>query len=200
MDLCERGKGVIAFDLNTVGVDLGPVPVDEVLDFRKQNLSSKGSTMSGSEAFSIENRRRRLQEASERLNELCVSLANFADEFLNPLTKTGATTEIIEKMADTMPETLLVRALAEEGIALIEQIRWEAYILGVEEGRPSSADTSKLTVAAQKVKSWADSLEEQFMLTRDQMNQLLQTVMKLREDFVETVKEIGDLIPRPQKE
>jgi hypothetical protein len=31
---------VIAFDLNTVGVDLGPVPFDEVLDFRKQNLSA----------------------------------------------------------------------------------------------------------------------------------------------------------------
>lgn|SRR5215813_3865427 len=31
---------VIAFDLNTVGVDLGPVPFDEILDFRKQNISA----------------------------------------------------------------------------------------------------------------------------------------------------------------
>ena len=29
---------VVAFDLNTVSVDLGAVPIDEVLDFRKQNL------------------------------------------------------------------------------------------------------------------------------------------------------------------
>jgi hypothetical protein len=31
---------VVAFDLNTVSVDLGPVPFDEVLDFRKQNLNA----------------------------------------------------------------------------------------------------------------------------------------------------------------
>jgi hypothetical protein len=29
---------VIAFDLQTVGVDLGSVPIDEILDFRKENL------------------------------------------------------------------------------------------------------------------------------------------------------------------
>lgn len=31
---------VIEFDLNTVTVDLGPVPIDEVLDFRAQNLAA----------------------------------------------------------------------------------------------------------------------------------------------------------------
>lgn len=31
---------VISFDLNTVGVDLGPIPIDEVLDFRKENIKA----------------------------------------------------------------------------------------------------------------------------------------------------------------
>jgi hypothetical protein len=31
---------VITFDLNTVSVDLGPVPIDEVLRFREENLSA----------------------------------------------------------------------------------------------------------------------------------------------------------------
>jgi hypothetical protein len=31
---------VVEFDLNTVGVDLGPVAIDEVLQFRKENLSA----------------------------------------------------------------------------------------------------------------------------------------------------------------
>lgn len=31
---------VISFDLNIVGVNLGPVPIDEVLDFRKQHLKA----------------------------------------------------------------------------------------------------------------------------------------------------------------
>jgi hypothetical protein len=33
-------ESVIQFDLNTVSVDLGPVPIDEVLDFRKQNFAA----------------------------------------------------------------------------------------------------------------------------------------------------------------
>src|SRR5262249_36423381 len=31
---------VITFDLNTVSVDLGPIPINEVLDFRKENLKA----------------------------------------------------------------------------------------------------------------------------------------------------------------
>ncbi len=40
VDITPSAGRVIEFDLNAVSVDLGPFPIDEVLDFRKQNLES----------------------------------------------------------------------------------------------------------------------------------------------------------------
>ncbi|HKV54809.1 MAG TPA: hypothetical protein VJN94_09210 [Candidatus Binataceae bacterium] len=39
-DMAPSAGRVIEFDLNAVTVDLGPFPIDEVLDFRKQNLEA----------------------------------------------------------------------------------------------------------------------------------------------------------------
>lgn len=45
---------VIEFDLNTVSVDLGAVPFDEVLDFRKQNLDAHKRYMLSVRKFAME--------------------------------------------------------------------------------------------------------------------------------------------------
>lgn len=37
-DVLPSTGAVVAFDLATVGVDLGAIPIDEILDFRRQNL------------------------------------------------------------------------------------------------------------------------------------------------------------------
>ena len=49
----SRGS-VVEFDLNTVTVDLGSVPFDEVLDFRKQNLKAHKRYMLSVRKFAIE--------------------------------------------------------------------------------------------------------------------------------------------------
>ena len=45
---------VVEFDLNTVSVDLGPVPFDEVLDFRQQNLDAHKRYMLSVRQFAME--------------------------------------------------------------------------------------------------------------------------------------------------
>lgn len=45
---------VVEFDLNTVTVDLGPIPIDEALDFRKQNLSAHKRYMLSVRKFAFE--------------------------------------------------------------------------------------------------------------------------------------------------
>jgi hypothetical protein len=46
--------GVIEFDLNTVTVDLGPIPFDEVLAFRQQNLQAHRDYMLSVRKFAFE--------------------------------------------------------------------------------------------------------------------------------------------------
>jgi hypothetical protein len=46
--------GVVEFDLSTVTVDLGPVPIDEVLDFREQNLDAHKRYMRSVRKFAME--------------------------------------------------------------------------------------------------------------------------------------------------
>ena len=38
-DASELSGGVVSFDMAMVGVDLGSVPIDEVLDFRREHYS-----------------------------------------------------------------------------------------------------------------------------------------------------------------
>lgn len=45
---------VVEFDLNTVTVDLGPIPFDEVLDFRQQNLQAHKRYMLAVRKFAME--------------------------------------------------------------------------------------------------------------------------------------------------
>ena len=50
----HSGGSVIEFDLNTVTVDLGSVPFDEVLDFRQQNLDAHKHYMLSVRKFVME--------------------------------------------------------------------------------------------------------------------------------------------------
>ena len=76
---------VIEFDLNTVTVDLGAVPFDEVLDFRKQNLDAHKRYMLSVRKFAME--LSRMPEGEQKvafeirqneLNDLASDLCNRA--------------------------------------------------------------------------------------------------------------------------
>ena len=50
----DSAGGVVEFDLNTVTVDLAPVPLDEVVDFRQQNLDAHMRYMLRARKFAME--------------------------------------------------------------------------------------------------------------------------------------------------
>ena len=84
--------------------------------------------MSSESAFSTRNCIDRRQQAYERFEMVRRSLGDMADNFYDSLLQGKPVEQILLVMADKLPEPLLVRALAEEGLALIEQITWEVYI------------------------------------------------------------------------
>lgn len=78
---------VVEFDLKVVSVDLGAVPIDEVLDFREQNLESHKRYMQSVRKFALELSRMseeerkvtyeiRQDELNDLANELCKRARN----------------------------------------------------------------------------------------------------------------------------
>ena len=80
----SRGR-VIEFDLNTVTVDLASVPLDEVLDFRRQNLELHKRYMLSVRSFAMalsrmpeEERRVKFELRQSKLDDLASDLRNCA--------------------------------------------------------------------------------------------------------------------------
>ena len=117
----------------------------------------------------------RLRHAYERYGVVRRSLGDMADDFLRYDSLQGKPLEqILLHMADTLPEPLLVRALAKEGLSLIEQITWEVYIC---ENSPEFSrkpeQSSALTALANAVQAEKPFMEQ----TIEQMNSLIQLSM-----------------------
>ena len=76
---------VVEFDLNTVSVDLGPVPFDEVLDFRQQNLDAHKRYMLSVRQFAME-----LSQMSGEEREVAFDIRqDKLNELANDLRKRG---------------------------------------------------------------------------------------------------------------
>ena len=72
---------IVSFDMDKVGVDLGPVPIDEVLDFRQQNYCQHRDYILSVRTFSCElslmpsdEREARFEQRREELKALCDDL------------------------------------------------------------------------------------------------------------------------------
>ena len=125
-------------------------------------------------AFSLRNSTERLLSAKQRLEAVCCSLGNMADDFLQYESLKGAPWDEILQAHEKLPEALLARALAREGLELIEQVRWETYIC---KHRPEASQNpdqlSALNALTESVESEAPFLER----TREQMNALIEAIM-----------------------
>jgi hypothetical protein len=74
-------SSIISFDLNTVGVDLGPIPIDEVLDYRQQHAAEHHQYRRKIKLFAGElsrlplaERQARFEERQEELDQLAADL------------------------------------------------------------------------------------------------------------------------------
>ncbi|MBI1954998.1 MAG: hypothetical protein HYS38_01230 [Acidobacteria bacterium] len=132
--------------------------------------------MSFESAYSARNCIERLRHATERFEVVSRSLGDIADDFLkyDSLSQGKPVEQILIDMANKLPEPFLVRALAEEGLALIEQIEWEAYIYKHSPEASRKPDqSSALSAVAEAVQEQKAFLEQ----TIDKMNSLIQLAM-----------------------
>lgn len=129
--------------------------------------------MATESAFSTRNCIERFRHAYERFEVVRRSRGDMADDFLNndSLSQGKPVEQILLHMADRVPEAPLARALAEEGLALIEEITWEMYILDhTREASRIPDQLSALTKLAKAVQAEKPALEQ----TIEQMNSLIQ--------------------------
>ncbi|MBI3895472.1 MAG: hypothetical protein HY313_06035 [Acidobacteria bacterium] len=87
-------------------------------------------------------------------------------------------------MADELPQALLVRALAKEGLELIEQITWETYIL--EHSQEAARLREQLPVLTKLVKT-VEAEKPFFQQTIEKMNSIIQLIM-------DAPKELSDIM------
>ena len=79
-DAPSSGK-VVTFDLNAVGVDVGSFPIDELLDFRRENLKAHRKYVTAARRFAVELARMLVEEQElafqarqSELDEIAASL------------------------------------------------------------------------------------------------------------------------------
>ena len=139
-------------------------------------------------AFSTENCIKRLREAYERLEVVRHSLDSIADDFLESYSKP---LEQLAQMADKLPELVLIRALAQEGLALIEQITWEAYICE-NSLKDSGMQNQSLTLSelAKSVQAHREFLE----WTIERMNSMIQMTMDTSEQMADIVASLKNTL------
>lgn len=144
--------------------------------------------MSSESAFSTRNCIERLRHATERFEVVRRSLGDMADDFEHDFLQGEPWEKIPLLMAEKVPEAPLVRALAEEGLALIEQITWETDICKHSpEASRMSDQLSALTELTKSVQAEKALLERMV----EQMNSLIQTTMdaeKQLTDFAASLK------------
>ena len=125
-------------------------------------------------AFTSQNCTRRLLAAKERFDTVCRFLGDMADDFLQYESIGGEPWDQIVQMHAKLPEALLARALAKEGLELIEQVQWEAYICKHNPETSLNRDQLKVhTTIAETMQAEGPGLEQ----TRHQMNTLIESAM-----------------------
>ncbi len=120
----------------------------------------------------------RVSRTAERLNEVFAALGEIGRAFENTPARKIESAEKVAILFDMLSENLLARALAEEGLALIDQIASETSI---SKRDPQVAKTPKLQRAVQALESQKESLDarrgelEAFRVSQDQ---IIETTMR----------------------
>jgi hypothetical protein len=128
-------------------------------------------------AFGAVNAYERLKHAFGRYTKLCGVLGELAEAFENFPELSGNAFDMPAQMVATLPEVLLARALAEEGLALVEQITWDAHLIEEDRQLAHLPDRSDMLTSLQKIKSEVESRKPSFELMKEQMNNMIEITM-----------------------
>ncbi len=119
----------------------------------------------------------RLEESFRRYSVVCSSLGRLAEAFEKTPEFKGDAFEAPAHMVGALPDALLVRAIAEEGLALGEQITWEAHLIEGDEELVKLSERSRVLSFLQKAKSEVESRKAWFEQTCAQMNKIIGVTM-----------------------
>jgi len=146
--------------------------------------------MTNRDSFSADSYLERIQQAFERFHAVCEALNNMQQAFGNTLQVSGEPLEQMLKMLDTLSENLVARALAEEGLALIDQIISE--IQTYQRNRKPGENTVSAGAAAvlEKVQATLNTQKEDLERFRDLQNEIIQSAMKSVQEIEKLVKKI----------
>ena len=120
----------------------------------------------------------RVHRTLERLNEVFAALGEIGHAFEDTPALKTETVEEVAILLDMLSENLLARALAEEGLALIDQIASEITIFKRD---PLVVKTPELQHAVQRIESQKESIDarrgelEEFRVSQEQ---IIETTMR----------------------
>jgi hypothetical protein len=123
---------VVEFDLNTVTVDLGPIPFDEVLDFRQQNLVAHKRYMLSVRKFAMELSRMPEEEQKVAFDLRQAELNDLANDLRKRARKSW-------KKPSSFALTLVGTALSVLTAPVANAIKMGGSLIGYE--GPSKTDT-----------------------------------------------------------
>jgi hypothetical protein len=119
---------VVEFDLNTVTVDLGPIPFDEVLDFRRKNLDAHKHYMLSVRKFAMELSRMPEEERKVAFDLRQTELNDLASDLRNRARKSW-------KKPSSFALTLAGTALSVVTAPLATAIKMASSLVGYQGGR-----------------------------------------------------------------
>lgn len=144
----------------------------------------------------------RLKQAFKRYSEVCTALGELAEPFENTPDLQGEAFGKPAQMMAMLPDALLVRALAEEGLALVEQISWDAYLIEEDNQIAKLPDRAELLKSLQTIKSEVEPRKRLFELTKQQMDNIVEVTLTAANALGKLGKSLGQLIETadPQKD
>jgi hypothetical protein len=138
---------VVAFDLNTVGADLGPIPLGEVLAFRRENLEAHRRYMLSARKFAYELSRMSADEQRVALELREVELADLASDLRKRSRKAW-------KKPSSFALSLVAAALSAAASPLTALLRAASVISGYDRAGKVDAGSYSYLFRAQSRYPW----------------------------------------------
>ncbi len=149
---------------------------------------SRHSAFKGTRCFD------RIQDAMNRFMAVSAELAEIGAAFQDtPDFSDKPPEDVALEIANTLPGSIVGRALANEGLSLIEQIEWEIHIFKQDAEVTSLANYSELAATMDKSKSFLETRKPELEQFRNGMNHLIQMATetpKRLEDYAQKIEQV----------
>ena len=146
-------------------------------------------------AFGAESCLKRIKHGAERFDAVCKALAEIAAARAETPDLTGEPPQHqLVKMWEMLPWALVGRALAEEAICLIEQVKWDLYICNDDADAVRNPDHSRLASGLDDLENFMESRRSYLEQFRNDMTTFIQTTMDAKKHLGDYAERLRDII------